>query len=90
MKTIYKYPITSALNPVSRAMIMLPKNSKILTVQIQNNQICIWAEVDTEESLITKEFSIVGTGNPFPTYNVIYIGTVQAHPYVWHVYESIF
>lgn len=87
MKTIYKYPITSALNPVSVCQIYIPKNSMQLSIQIQNHQICLWALVNPDELPELREFIIAGTGNLLPNEGMKYLGTVQQPPYVWHIFE---
>lgn len=87
MKTIYKYPITSSQSPVSVCTIRVSKNSKPLSIQIQNNWICVWSLVDTEEPLVLREFLIVGTGHLIPEEGATYLGSVQQPPFVWHVFE---
>lgn len=79
MKIIYKYPITSASNPVSECETKMPRNSKILSIQIQNDNICAWAMVDTEEPLVPRCFLIKGTGHEFYNgQNFTYIATIQS------------
>jgi hypothetical protein len=42
MRSIYKYEITEQGMPLSAPI------TKFLSVQVQHDKICVWAEVDTE------------------------------------------
>lgn len=82
MKTIYKYEVKDKVE--------LPKGANILSVQIKEDVIFLWAEVDTEVCFESRRFLIVGTGHRFPTGKLKYIGTVQQYGiYVWHIYEDL-
>lgn len=89
MITIYKYP----LKVIGYQELTLPPLTKILCVKNQREDICLWAEVDTDldASIITPIF-IVGTGHPVPEAALEYIGTVQMESsigeLVWHVYRG--
>ena len=62
MKTIYKYELT--LMPCSSITepVIMPCDARYLHVDTQNGGIFIWAEVDTELSLVEHTFEIYGTG----------------------------
>lgn len=80
-KAIYKY---AAEGPV-----FFSNAAKILTAQIQNNKIVLWAEVDTAtEYNLYRYFRIIGTGQTVPD-GAVYISTVQQDQFVWHVYEVV-
>ena len=96
MKTIYKYEI-----PLQKRFILqLPENAKVLTVQTlmveveglydKHERPFIWAIIDTEEPLLGREFSMVGTGHDLEYYATQeeYIGTFQIKKYdfVFHVF----
>ena len=83
MKTIYKYPLSEA--------VQMPKGAKILTAQDQGGQIFIWAEVDSHARTDkTREFLIIGTGQELPNLdNWQYVATVQQGIFVWHIYAEI-
>lgn len=85
MRTIYKY----ALLLTGSQTLLLPSSAKPLSVQLQGEQLCLWAEVGDEWNP-GKEvvISIVGTGHPIPPGAVNYLGTVQQGQFVWHVYAS--
>jgi hypothetical protein len=85
MKTIYKYP----LDVLGYVRLMLPVGAKILTAQVQNNRICLWVEVETENDLDMRRLWILGTGMKFPLdVDLRYIATVQQGMFVWHVHEE--
>jgi hypothetical protein len=79
-KHIFKYPA----NLETR----LPKGAKILTIQIQNGTIFLWAEVELDKETEPRPIQIVGTGMIVPDKRV-YISTVQDGPFVWHLYELL-
>jgi hypothetical protein len=85
MKSIFKYPL--ALMTTQR--IMLPRDANILTVQLQDGTICLWAEVIPENPPVSCSIKLVGTGIAEVEPNDSYIGTVQQGPFVWHVYRSL-
>jgi hypothetical protein len=90
VRTVYKYPIFMT----DLFYLMMPKDAKILTVQDQNGVPCIWAEVDTSNPEVSREFRLVGTGHPIqPTVGkrLLYIGTFQQFngTLVFHLYEGV-
>jgi hypothetical protein len=88
MKTIYKYEISLiAVSLLGHDHLMLPAGGIVLSVQIQGDNLCLWAEVDVDQPLVSRYFTVVGTGNAVPKENPIYWATVQKDDVVWHVYE---
>lgn len=95
MKTIYKY----TLEITDYQIIDLPEGANILSVQTQpppygdiREQLCMWVQVDTENSLIPRRIRIFGTGNPMTyEHDLKFIGTVQMNnnALVWHIFENI-
>lgn len=85
MKVIYKYKLGFS----SQSVVMMPKDSKILDIQIQDNIICLWAIVDPKKELKGRVFQIYGTGHELISglKNKKYITTVQCGSYVWHIFE---
>jgi hypothetical protein len=67
----------------------MPMDAQILTVQKQDGEPTIWAMVNTENELETRNFTIVGTGNSFDDKDMKYIGTFQDSPFVWHLFENV-
>jgi hypothetical protein len=48
---------------------------------------CIWAKVSPENELEKRQFLVVGTGHTFDDTDMVYIGTYQDGPFVWHLFE---
>ena len=87
MKTIYKYPLIITDSQI----VEMPKGAKILTVQTQNDTVCLLALVDTERPPEQHTIFIFGTGHPFLlNKSATYLGTVQTNNgmLVWHVFET--
>lgn len=86
MKTIYKYP----LELIGQQQILMPKDSRILAVQVQHEQTCLWAEVITENELVAVTINIFGTGHHLPDKPGHYIGTYQhlGGELIFHVYRD--
>lgn len=85
-RQVWKYQLKIA----DATDIEMPKGTDVLAVQVQNNQICLWAAVnDTTAELETRRFYLIGTGHPMPDDAGIYVGTVQLSggALVLHVFE---
>lgn len=82
---IWKYDVS--LEKGEYQILEIPRFSRILTVQNQGNNQCIWVEVNPEYNKEKWGFFWVGTGNPIPE-NVEYIGTIQVSIYVFHLYKE--
>lgn len=86
MKRIFKY----TLQITDFQKISVPKDSTILTVQMQREIPCLWVLVDTEKEYEDRFIRIIGTGNPVPEGIIRYIGTFQTledNWFVGHVFE---
>lgn len=81
--TIWKYQ----LNIVSLQNINLAADAKILSVDIQNNTLCLWALTNPNAPTTYRTIEIVGTGMEVSPYQKRFIGTVQMGVLVWHVFE---
>lgn len=87
MKTIWKFPLPYADNPV----VDMPLGSRVFAVGVQNGGIVVWAHVETANKRKARhKFFIVGTGQAMPERHVRHIGTVQIGALVRHVFESEF
>lgn len=87
MKTIHKFSLEAAETQI----IALPRGARLLTVQLQNDVICLWAEVDTERPTYRAHIEMVGTGHVMRSSMAVsqYLGTVQLHNrIVLHVYHQ--
>lgn len=84
--SIWKFKIEISSNQ----QITIPWGSEILFVDIQDDSIFIWAIVDTEQSAKeTINIQMIGTGRPITKMYNNYIGSVQLHSYVWHIFYEL-
>lgn len=86
MNSIYKYE----LQVTDTQEILMKKGAKILSVQTQDEKICIWALVDENEIHERRFFHIYGTGHQInPIHKIKFVGTCQLHNggLVFHVFE---
>lgn len=87
MKTIWKFPIET----MDRQALPLPRGARILAVQVQHGQPCIWAIVDPKADKETVEIRIHGTGHGLSedSHTYDYIGTYQLRDgeLVFHVFR---
>jgi len=85
MRTIYKYPLTRQ----SLQSIRMPRGAQILTVQAQENEACLWAEVETDFPAEERWIETFGTGKPMSELPRRYLGSAQLDggSVVAHVYE---
>ena len=86
MKAIWKWPLSSK----DSQEINIPRGAEILCVQMQNDYPTIWAKVDAEAEMVSREIIIIGTGHPHEEINHPYIGTVQQYggSLVWHIFDA--
>ena len=86
MRSIYKYEITEQCMQLSAPI------TRFLSVQVQHDKICFWAEVDTEMEDRHFLFTIIGTGwelDKITNFDkTTYLGTVQYlnGDQMWHIY----
>jgi hypothetical protein len=88
MRTIWKYPLH--LDDMQR--VRFRKDAKILSVQIQGEDLCLWVMVDSDAKEEWRTIAIFGTGHEIPKdLNLLHIGTVQHYDgkLVWHVFEVL-
>ena len=63
MRTVDKYKLTPKPCTHRVDTVMMPNDAKFLHVGSQGGEMFIWAEVDTERSVIGFEFEVFGTGH---------------------------
>lgn len=63
MRTIHKYPFKDGEVTLS---VLMPRGAKVIHIAIQSQWFCVWALVDTDNSLEWRHFELVGTGHPAP------------------------
>ena len=85
MKLIWKFPIQIK----AYQELKLPYGAEILTVQFQEDTLCLWALVpSSNHQSQTRELKIFGTGQFIEFSDSLkYIATVQRSSFVWHVFE---
>lgn len=87
MKRIFKYPIEIT----DEQKIDMPQGAQILSAQMQNDKLCLWAAVDDNFTSAPIVIRVLGTGHPVPDIEGLrYIGTAQDQRLglVWHVFEK--
>ena len=87
-RRIYKYPLVI----VGQQGVKMPSGAHILSVDCQNDVLCIWATIDPlETTMVIRHILIIGTGNPFyeNLQEMTFIGTAQMSggALIWHVFE---
>lgn len=82
MITIHKYVVKNE--------IQMPVGAEILKFDSINNELFIWAKVETLNSMEKRCFRILGTGREIPCF-YRYIGSIQhkedIHTFIWHLFE---
>lgn len=85
MTTIYKYKLQPG-----RTVLDMPDGAKVLTVQMQGPDVCLWAMVEPHKPTGRRFFDVYGTGHGMPTDPGDYVATFQMEGgmLVWHVFDS--
>lgn len=87
MKTIFKYQ----LEITDVQTLQIPVNSTILSVQLQNDTLCMWVLVNTENKIENVNIHIFGTGHEInPEIPLAYISTVQLYggKLIFHIFKE--
>jgi len=88
---IYKYAFDRCGHALMADVVSMPmpKNSRVIACQMQQEVITLWAEVNADAELEQRLFRIVPTGGDVPI-GYTYIDTVQmlSGALVWHIYEK--
>jgi hypothetical protein len=83
MKTIYKYPIEIT----DEQTVSMPMGAQVLSAQMQETQLCIWALVEVGNVNCNRRVRIFGTGNTVKLDgNWKFVDSVQERIFVWHVF----
>lgn len=89
---IYKYPLTKYPLTIGTTEVELPRGAKILTVDMQGDDLCLWAVVDPMAKTDVRLFRVFGTGHTIETLQMYdYVGTALAMEgaLVCHVFEVL-
>lgn len=95
---IFKYQMPL----VTRYRLPMPHHARILHVGVQRGKVTLWAQHHSPEFRITappvldietREFRLIGTGDPFNPAGLDYVGTVRfaensERELVLHIYEE--
>lgn len=80
------------LKGLKKETVKMPKGAVVLSVQVQMEKICVWAEVSEMAIKEDRIFETFGTGDDIPCGMGVqrkYVGTIQDNGYVGHVYERM-
>lgn len=81
-KEIWKFLVNLHIDGVS-----MPRGARILSAQLQGDELCLWAEVCPKNPLTKYDFKIRGTGHQYlPSDGLEYLSTVQQGYFAWHVF----
>lgn len=93
MITIWKFIIDSEDMETE-----MPQDAQLLHVHEQNGELCVWAIVNTTNTMMRRQFDVYGTGHPMvvnsasrhPTSTHPYVGTVHlmGGALVFHVFDK--
>jgi len=93
MKTIFKYELKGICHKNLVEPISMPHDAIYIHVGAQGDSMFIWAEVDTESSLIEHNFEVFGTGSEMHQDMGVrqYVGSLMMNDgaLVFHVYHRI-
>ena len=88
MRKIFKYP----LSVNDHQEIHVPACGEFISVQVQNDVMCLWALVDEDKVEEAREIRVIGTGHPIydDSGKLDYIDTVQMMngELIWHIFED--
>ena len=95
-ENIWKYSIEEAAFSGDGAVISMPPEAEVLTMQLQNDKPTIWVMFDERNTTrrVERRFRIFGTSNPIELETGKrrkYIGTFQMYGgrFVWHLFEIV-
>lgn len=68
----------------------MPAGARILSVQMQQGDCCLWALCNENAAYERRHIAIYGTGNPMPDDPGAYLATFQLHSgaTVFHAFET--
>jgi hypothetical protein len=87
MNRIWKFP----LDVSDSISIEMPVGATILSVQMQNGQLCAWALVDESAPHETRRFRMYGTGHPVnmdDIRNFVCTFLIHNERLVFHLFEA--
>lgn len=94
MRTIYKTELLKIARSDngydSYADVHMPEDAKVLMVNGQRGELCVWYELDDQAPRFPRRFWIIGTGMAFPGYAAaVHVGSACVTDHlVLHVYTE--
>lgn len=88
MKSVWKYPIKIT----DEQQIEMPQGARILSSDMQGDQLCLWVLVDKGVPNAMRTIRIHGTGHAIQDAGQLaFIDTVQmaGGRLIWHVFEKL-
>lgn len=91
MRVLKYYIPEPSLFENCKSRVVMPRNAKILSCAIQDNQMVVWALIpdDLPPTTDIRHFVVVNTGTRFQgtvdSYN--FVGTMTIDGIVWHLFE---
>lgn len=96
MRQVWKFPLFTGRE--TRVDVEMPKGAQIVRFGVQyvgplddaprQGHPTVWAIVNPEQPTETRTFQVFGTGHDLPR-GACHIGTYDADPFVWHVFELV-
>jgi hypothetical protein len=93
MLTIWKYTIDLETIEADSEEFEMPLDAALLHVgpepndPTNNELICLWFHVNTDNALEKRRFYVFGTGAQLNFGARLHVGTVIIKPFAWHVFE---
>lgn len=84
MRTVWKFPLPYE----NEIVLMLPAGAEVLHIGMQNGGVVLWALLNPERPVTTRNFRLRGTGHPIDGL-VTHVGSTidEERGLVWHVFE---
>jgi hypothetical protein len=82
MRTIHKFPFAVR----DQIEIEAPVGARVVHVENQGGEPCLWMEVQTDHAMGRHFFTIRDTGHEIPD-NVQHVATWKDGPFVWHMFK---
>jgi hypothetical protein len=90
VKTVWKFSVPLGAIGADVIEIEMPQSAEILSVQNQDENLCVWALVDPHGAKDVRCLRVAGTGHVVPAQSAAFLGTVQFHfgRLVLHVFDN--
>ena len=88
MEEIWKFK----LEVKNRQKVLMPQEARILSLMVQNEQLCLWAQVTPDGPEVERYFRIFATGQPIEPVagkRLQFVGSFHGSWYVGHVFEEV-